>query len=151
MSSDSNDPFTHFIQGCITGSGTVPRLPCWLWISPWKSGQNWSLTNHNKTQQNTNRTHNSWNIGCICTRTATSLPNGRCPLNTWRNNNIVITSKRRHFDVKWHRFDVITTSLLRYVFVGWLLTHWIYVSSVLTPLYISKSFVGRWPVNDFTA
>ena len=38
------------------------------------------------------------------------------PLNTWRNNNVVITSKRRHFDVnvsKWRRFDVMTTSLLR--------------------------------------
>ena len=43
------------------------------------------------------------------------------PLNTWRNNNVVITSKRRHFDVitsKWRCFDVITTSLLRNVFAG---------------------------------
>ena len=35
-------------------------------------------------------------------------------LNTWCNNNVVITSKRRHFDVttpKWRRFDVITMSL----------------------------------------
>ena len=45
---------------------------------------------------------------------------GDNPLNTWRNNNVVITSKRRHFDVivitsKWRRFDVITTSLLRHV------------------------------------
>ena len=43
------------------------------------------------------------------------------PLNTWHNNNVVITSKRRHFDVitsKWRRFDVITTSLLRNVFAG---------------------------------
>ena len=43
------------------------------------------------------------------------------PLNTWRNNNVVITSKRRHFDVitsKWRRFDVITTSLLRNVSAG---------------------------------
>ena len=41
--------------------------------------------------------------------------------NTWRNNNVVITSKRRHFDVitsKWRCFDVITTSLLRNVFAG---------------------------------
>ena len=39
--------------------------------------------------------------------TTTPVP----PLNTWRNNNVVITSKRRHFDVitsKWRRFDVIT-------------------------------------------
>ena len=43
------------------------------------------------------------------------------PLNTWRNNDVVITSKQRHFDVitsKWRRFDVITTSLLRNVFAG---------------------------------
>ena len=43
------------------------------------------------------------------------------PLNTWRNTNVVITSKRRHFDVitsKWRRFDVITTLLLRNVFAG---------------------------------
>ena len=49
---------------------------------------------------------------------------GTCPLNTWRNTNVVITSKRRHFDVitsKWRRFDVITTLLLRNVFAGWLL------------------------------
>ena len=47
---------------------------------------------------------------------------GKCgnPLNTWRNNNVVITSKRRHFDVitsKWP-FDVITTPLLRNVSAG---------------------------------
>ena len=43
------------------------------------------------------------------------------PLNTWRNKNVVITSKRRHFDIiasKWRHFDIITTSLLRNVFVG---------------------------------
>ena len=37
------------------------------------------------------------------------------PPNTWRNNDVVITSKRRHFDVitpKWRRFDIITTSLI---------------------------------------
>ena len=40
------------------------------------------------------------------------------PLNTWRNNDVVITSKRRHCDVimsQWRRFDVITTSFLRNV------------------------------------
>ena len=45
----------------------------------------------------------------------------RNPLNTWRNNNVVITSKRRHFDVitsKWRRCDVITTSLSRDVSAG---------------------------------
>ena len=43
------------------------------------------------------------------------------PANTFRNNNVVITSRRRHFDVitsKWRRFDVITTLLLRHVFSG---------------------------------
>ena len=43
------------------------------------------------------------------------------PANTLRNNNVVITSKRRHFDVttsKWRRFDVTTTLLLRHVFRG---------------------------------
>ena len=43
------------------------------------------------------------------------------PLNTWRNNDVVITSKRRHFDVitsKWRRCDVITTSLSRDVSAG---------------------------------
>ena len=43
------------------------------------------------------------------------------PLSTWRNDNAVITSKRRHFDVimsKWRRFDAIATSLLRNVSAG---------------------------------
>ena len=43
------------------------------------------------------------------------------PLNTWRNNNVMITSKRRHFDVitsKWHPFDVIMTSLSPNVSAG---------------------------------
>ena len=42
------------------------------------------------------------------------------PLKTWRNNNVVITSKR-HFDVitsKWRRFDVITTLILRILSAG---------------------------------
>ena len=46
---------------------------------------------------------------------------GGLPLNTWRNNNVVLTSKRRYFDVitsKWRHFDVITTSLLRNVSAG---------------------------------
>ena len=43
------------------------------------------------------------------------------PLNTCRNNNVVITSKRRILDVitsRWRRFDVITTSLLHNVSAG---------------------------------
>ena len=41
--------------------------------------------------------------------------------NTLLNNDVVITPKRRHFDVftsKWRRFDIITTLLLRHVFRG---------------------------------
>ena len=48
------------------------------------------------------------------------------PLNTWRNNNVVITSKRRHFDVitsKLRRFDVTTMSLLRNVSAGVVSSH----------------------------
>ena len=43
------------------------------------------------------------------------------PADILRNNNVVITSKRRHFDVitsKWRRIDVITTLSLRRVFSG---------------------------------
>ena len=49
------------------------------------------------------------------------------PLNTWRNNNVVITSKRRHFDAitsKWRRFDVITTWLLCNVSAGLAIMGW---------------------------
>ena len=44
-----------------------------------------------------------------------------CPQHTLRNNDVVITSKRRIFDVitsKWRRFDVITMLLLRHGSVG---------------------------------
>ena len=47
---------------------------------------------------------------------------------TWLNNNFVITSKRRHFDVitsKWRRSDVITTSLLCNVFAGFTRSFWL--------------------------
>ena len=43
------------------------------------------------------------------------------PADTLSNNDVFISSKRRHFDVtasKWRRFDVITTLLLRQVFSG---------------------------------
>ena len=59
-------------------------------------------------------------VVCVKDRTAAGI-SGHLPLNTWRNNNVVTTSKRRHFDVitsKWRRLDVITTSLLRNVFAG---------------------------------
>ena len=43
------------------------------------------------------------------------------PPNTWRSNDVVITSKRRHFDVvtsKWRRVDVKMASILRNVCAG---------------------------------
>ena len=43
------------------------------------------------------------------------------PADTLRNNDVVITSRRRHFDViasKWRRYYVITTLLLRHVVSG---------------------------------
>ena len=43
------------------------------------------------------------------------------PEDPLRNNDVVITPKRRHFDVitfKWRRFVIIMTSLLRHVFRG---------------------------------
>ena len=43
------------------------------------------------------------------------------PLNTCRNDYVVVTTKRRHFDIimsKWHRFHVTTASLLRNVSSG---------------------------------
>ena len=41
------------------------------------------------------------------------------PADTLRNNDIVISSNRRHFDLltsKWRRFDVLTTLWLHHVF-----------------------------------
>ena len=52
------------------------------------------------------------------------------PAVTLRNDDVVFTSKRRHFDVitsKWRGFDVITTLLLRQVFNGM----YLYASSCL--------------------
>ena len=43
------------------------------------------------------------------------------PADTLLNNDVVITSERRHFDIitsKWRRFDVITSLLLHHVFRG---------------------------------
>ena len=63
------------------------------------------------------------------------------PLNTWRNNNVVLTSKWRHFDVitsKWRRFDVIMTWLLCNVSAGvWLDTMSPAVSSPANTLYFT--------------
>ena len=77
---------------------------------------------------------------------------GGCGLSadTLHNNDVVITSKRRHFDVitsKWRRFDIITTASLCHVFGGveclgrpwWrqeidiLSTFWPYVKGILRP------------------
>ena len=63
------------------------------------------------------------------------------PLNTWRNNNVVTTSKRRHFDVitsKWRRLDVITTSLLRNVFAGGEQFVWFLMASLYLSEFIAK-------------
>ena len=43
------------------------------------------------------------------------------PADTLRNNDVVVTSKRRRFDVitsKWRRFDVITALLFCHMFIG---------------------------------
>ena len=74
---------------------------------------------------------NTWNITMITTAQTTTKTSHILkpliwvylskPLNTWHNNNVVITPKRRHFDVivsKCRRFDVITTSLLRNMAAG---------------------------------
>ena len=45
----------------------------------------------------------------------------KVPADILRYNDVVIASKRRHFDVitsKWRRFDVITTLILQHVFSG---------------------------------
>ena len=61
--------------------------------------------------------------------------------NTWLNNNIAITSKRRHVDVimsKW-RFDVIMTSLLHNVSAGYKQTphsHSVYGIDIYTNIRI---------------
>ena len=46
---------------------------------------------------------------------------GYTPADTLCNKDVIIKSKRRHFDAitsKWRRFDVITTLLSRHVFSG---------------------------------
>ena len=63
------------------------------------------------------KSQSSWPAGCWWrgTHRKNHTPN------TWRNNDVVITSKRRHCDVitsQWRRFDVITTSFLRNVSAG---------------------------------
>ena len=65
----------------------------------------------------------------------------RQPSDTLRNNDVVIMSKRRHFDVitsKWRRFDVITTLSLHHVFRG----------SNTTSIEISMNLPSIWAVKD---
>ena len=69
------------------------------------------------------KTHCTHNQPPIPPWSAVGRPPMGCgsPANTSRDNDVVITSQRRHFDVitsKWRRFDVITTLLLRHVFSG---------------------------------
>ena len=64
----------------------------------------------------------SLSLSCTGTRTSRELQTlysmrEYIPANTLRSNNVVIMSKRRHFDVitsKWRRFDVMTTLVLRH-------------------------------------
>ena len=72
---------------------------------------------------------------------------GVTPVDTLRNNDVVITPKRRHFDVitsKW-RFDVITTLLLRQVFGGNISTTMIcykcYTGTLLIGIWISADVI----------
>ena len=65
------------------------------------------------------------------------------PADTLRNNDVVITSKRRHFDVitsKWHRFDVMTTLLLSNVFRGLFQTKIYY--------YLVSDKIHRYLISD---
>ena len=74
-------------------------------------------------------------------------PTSGFPLNTWRNNNVVITSKRRYFDViasKWRRFDVITTSLLRNMSAGFPSQRASNAHDVLM-LPLMLSWISCWP------
>ena len=44
------------------------------------------------------------------------------PADTLRNNDVIMTSKWRYFDViasRWRRFDVITPLLVSHVFSGY--------------------------------
>ena len=71
----------------------------------------------------TNGSHKPHSGRCMGSRTWWLKWMNNYPLNTWRNNNVAITSKRRHFDVitsKWRRVDVITTSSLRNVSAGYI-------------------------------
>ena len=73
------------------------------------------------------------------------------PADTVRNNDVVITSKRCHFDVitpKWHHFDIITTSLLRHAFSGlslWILT----TKGIQCRKYFLVITSSWWGVNEF--
>ena len=79
---------------------------------------------------------------------------GKNPANTLRNDNVVITSKRRHFDVitsKWRRFDVITTLVLRHVFRGKRRSYqhnqavYIIVSKLVYMYVVRSALITRYP------
>ena len=73
------------------------------------------------------------------------LSNSDIPADTLCNNNVVVTSKRRHLDVitsKWRSFDVITTLLLCHVFTGMLLSANRWWRHDTKPLSVTLAFVG---------
>ena len=78
---------------------------------------------------------------CICFTPAphSQLPNTcKIPPNSWRSTNVVITSKRRHF-------DVITTSLLRNVSAGSVVEAGFTVSTVGFPRSIVSTITDLLP------
>ena len=90
-----------------------------LWSVQWNSNQDITTLIEENAFHSVVRKRQSQSQICFFSMKTVILFCLHCvnnPLNTWRNNEVVITSKRRHFDVitsKWRRFDVITTSLLR--------------------------------------
>ena len=81
----------------------------------------------------------------ICSKLNTAICHN--PADTLRNNDVVITSKRRHFDAvtsKWRRFDVITTLLLLHVFDGKLVVYHVPVPHLHTSamFYPSERLTG---------
>ena len=92
-------------------------LEFWEWISNFTPHLTGPMISSNKLADHTADRTNPGKWGACFS--------GNCPADTLRNNDVVITSKWRHFDVitsKWRRFDVITTLLLRHVFSGWVAT-----------------------------
>ena len=81
---------------------------------------------HTLTQEKTDRQTDGHILGVLHSIVI------QIPTDTLRNNDVVITSKQRHFDVitsKWRRFDVIATLSLRQVSSG----SWLTSSQRLVP------------------